>query len=163
MYTDDQRNDHIRELQEYLRALSATDERYPLLGVDGIFGPETTEAVKVFQQTTDSPVTGTVRRADWERIVREYGNLLLQIVPPRAITPFPDPNFVLKPTDRDPLVYILQVMLGAISDTALAVTGIYDVSTETAVREQQLAADLLPTGTVDRITWDYLAALYNAR
>lgn len=85
MYTDDQRRDHVRELQEYLRALSATDERYPLLGVDGVFGPETTEAVKVFQQTTNSPVTGTVKRDDWERIVREYGNLLLQIVPPRAI------------------------------------------------------------------------------
>ncbi len=163
MYTDDQRRDHVRELQEYLRALSATDERYPLLGVDGVFGPETTEAVKVFQQTTNSPVTGTVKRDDWERIVREYGNLLLQIVPPRAITPFPDPNFVLKPTDRDPLVYILQVMLAAISDTALAATGVYDIATESAVREQQLAADLLPTGTVDRITWDLLAALYNAR
>ncbi len=163
MYTDDQRRDHIRELQEYLRALSATDERYPLLGVDGIFGPETTEAVKVFQQTTDSPVTGTVQRADWERIVREYGNLLLQIVPARAIAPFPYPTFVLRPGDRDPLVYILQVMLGAISDEPLPVTGVYDAATESAVREQQLAADLLPTGEVDRITWDYLAALYNAR
>ncbi len=163
MYTDDQRRDHIRELQEYLRALSATDERYPLLGVDGIFGPETTEAVRVFQQTTDSPVTGTVQRADWERIVREYGNLLLQIVPARAIAPFPYPTFVLKPGSRDPLVYILQVMLGAIGAGPLAVTGVYDAATENAVRAQQIAADLLPTGEVDRITWDYLAALYNSR
>ncbi|MBR5540010.1 MAG: peptidoglycan-binding protein [Clostridia bacterium] len=163
MYTEDQRRDHIRELQEYLRALSTTDERYPLLGVDGQFGPETTEAIRVFQQTTNSPVTGTVQRADWERIVREYGNLLLQIVPARMIAPFPYPTFVLRPGDRDPLVYILQVMLGAISGVPLAVTGIYDTATENAVREQQLAADLLPTGEVDRITWDYLAALYNDR
>ncbi len=163
MYTGDQRRDHIRELQEYLRALSTTDERYPLLGVDGIFGPETTEAVKIFQQTTNSPVTGTVQRADWERIVREYGNLLLQIVPPRMINPFLDPTFVLKATERDPLVYILQVMLGAIGNSAIAVTGVYDAPTVSAVREQQLAADLLPTGMVDRVTWDYLAALYNAR
>lgn len=162
MYTDEQRRDHIRELQEYLRALSTTDERYPLLGVDGIFGPETTQAVKVFQQTTNSPITGTVQRADWERIVREYGNLLLEIVPARAIAPFPYPTFVLRSADRDPLVYILQVMLGAIGKE-LAVTGIYDTATEAAVREQQLAADLLPTGEVDRITWDYLAALYNGR
>ncbi len=163
MYTDDQRRDHIRELQEYLRALSATDERYPLLGVDGIFGPETTEAVRVFQQISNSPVTGTVERADWERIVREYGNLLLQTVPPRAITPFPDPSFVLKAGSRAPLVYILQVMLGEISKETIAVTGVYDAITESAVRKQQLAADLLPTGEVDRITWDYLAALYNGR
>ena len=163
MYTDDQRRDHVRELQEYLRALSATDERYPLLGVDGLFGPQTTEAVRVFQQTTNSPVTGTVERADWERIVREYGNLILQTVPARSIAPFPYPTFVLKSGDRDPLVYILQVMLGAISNQAFPVTGIYDAATEAAIRKQQLAADLLPTGEVDRITWDYLAALYNGR
>ena len=163
MYTEEQRSDHVRELQEYLRALSATDERYPLLGVDGQFGPETTEAVRVFQQTTNSPVTGTVQRADWERIVREYDNLLLQIVPARMIAPFPHPTFVLKPGDRDPIVYILQVMLGAIDDTPLIVTGVYDAGTENMVRKQQLAADLLPTGEVDRITWDYLAALYNGR
>ena len=163
MYTDDQRRDHVRELQEYLRALSATDERYPPLGVDGIFGPETTEAVRVFQQVTNSPVTGMVERADWERIVREYGNLLLQTVPARSIAPFPYPTFVLKSGDRDPLVYILQVMLGAINGQALPVTGIYDAFTESAVRKQQLSADLLPTGEVDRITWDYLAALYNGR
>lgn len=163
MYTDDQRRDHIRELQEYLRALSVTDERYPLFGVDGIFGPETTAAVRVFQQVTNSPVTGTVQRADWERIVREYGNLLLQTVPARAITPFPAPTFVLKPDSRDPLVYILQVMLGAIGNQPLVVTGVYDTATEAAVRKQQLAAELLPTGEVDRLTWDYLAALYNGR
>lgn len=163
MYTDDQRRDHVRELQEYLRALSTTDERYPLLGVDGLFGPETTEAVRVFQQTTNSPVTGTVQRADWERIVREYGDLLLQIVPARTIAPFPYPTFVLRSADRDPLVYILQVMLGELGSEPLAVTGVYDAATEAAVRRQQLAADLLPTGEVDRITWDYLAALYNGR
>lgn len=163
MYTDDQRRDHVRELQEYLRALSATDERYPLLGVDGQFGPETTEAVRVFQQTTNSPVTGTVERADWERIVREYGNLLVQIAPARLIAPFPYPTFVLRPGDRDPIVYILQVMLGAISSNPLTITGEYDTATENAVRVQQLAADLQPTGEVDRITWDYLAALYNDR
>lgn len=163
MYTNDQRRDHVRELQEYLRALSATDERYPLLGVDGLFGPQTTEAVRVFQQATSSPVTGTVERADWERIVREYGNLLLQTVPARSIAPFPYPAFVLKLGDRDPLIYILQVMLGAIGNQPFAVTGAYDAATENAVREQQLAADLLPTGEVDRITWDYLAALYNGR
>lgn len=163
MYTDDQRRDHIRELQEYLRTLSMTDERYPLLGVDGQFGPETTEAVKVFQQLTDSPVTGTVRRADWERIVREYGNLLLQIVPARSISPFPYPTFVLRSGARDPLVYILQVMLSMIRDEPLAITGVYDTATVNTVREEQIAADLLPTGEVDRITWDYLAALYNDR
>ena len=163
MYTEDQRRDHIRELQEYLRALSTTDERYPLLGVDGQFGPETTRAVKVFQQLTDSPVTGTVQRADWERIVREYGDLLLQIAQARPITPFPYPTFVLKAGVRDPLVFILQVMLGEINGVPIAVTGIYDIDTVNAVRAQQLAADLLPTGEVDRVTWDYLAFLYNER
>ena len=163
MYTQDQRREHIRELQEYLRALSAIDERYPLLGVDGQFGPETTEAVKVFQESVSSPVTGTVERADWERIVREHDNLLLQLVPARPIAPFPSPIFVLRAGSDDPLVFILQVMLNAIGHTQLTITGVYDTATVNAVREEQLAADLLPTGDVDRITWDYLAARYNER
>ncbi len=162
MYSPEQLSDHVRELQEYLRLLSMTDERYPLLGVDGIFGPKTAEAVRVFQQLNDSPVTGTVQRADWERIVREYQALLLLLAPPSPISPFPSPLFVLKVGSRDPLVYIVQVMLNAIDNTApLAVNGIYDAATAERVRTLQIAADLPATGEIDRVTWDYFAALYN--
>ena len=164
MYTDNHRQDHTRELQEYLRALAATDERYPLIGVDGIFGPETTEAVRVFQQISDTPVTGTVQRADWERITREYAQLLLQLVPARAITPFPSPLFVLTSGSRDPLVYIVQVMLNTLDSAApIAVTGVYDAATMDSVRRQQQRAELLPTGEIDRVTWDTFARLYNSR
>ena len=162
MYGPEQLNDHVRELQEYLRLLSMTDERYPLLGVDGFFGPQTTEAVKIFQAQTDSPVTGTVQRADWERIVREYKALLTVLAPPTPIAAFPSPLYVLRQGAEEPLVYIVQVMLGAIGPAlSLPVTGIYDAATAERVRTLQLAADLPATGEIDRITWDYLAALYN--
>lgn len=163
MYTEEQRQDHIRELQEYLRALSATDERYPLLGVDGFYGPETTQAVKVFQEITQSPITGTVKRADWERIVREYNDLLLVTIPPLCISPFSDPAFVLEPGISDPFVNILQVMLNAIGGEAIAITGIYDADTVQRVLQVQQKAEFPLTGKVDRITWDHLAVLYNDR
>ncbi len=163
MYTDEQRRDHVRELQEYLRALAATDERYPLLGVDGVYGPATTEAVRVFQATTASPVTGTVRRADWERIVREYHGLMAQLLPARSIAPFPSANFVLKAGSRDPLVFIVQVMLGAVSDRPLDVSGVYDAPTAERVRSFQRGADLPITGEIDRVVWDQLATAYDRR
>ncbi len=163
MYQPDQLSDHTRELQEYLRLLAMTDERYPLLGVDGIFGPQTTEAVKVFQTVTDSPVTGTVKRADWERIVREYEALLTVLAPPTPIAAFPSPIYVVQRGTREPIVSIVQVMLGAVTPDPLPVTGIYDAATAERVRTLQEAADLPATGEIDRITWDYLTALYNDR
>jgi len=162
MYRPEQLNDHTRELQEYLRLLAMTDERYPLPGVDGIYGPQTTEAVKAFQEQTGSPITGTVQRADWERIIREYEALLAVLAPPAPISPFPSPIYLLKQGANEPLVYIVQVMLGAIHESQpLPITGVYDSATAERVRTLQLAADLPPTGEIDRITWDYLAALYN--
>lgn len=161
MYTDEQYRDHVRELQEYLRALSATDERYMPLGVDGIFGPDTDEAVRVFQKLHDSPVTGTVQRADWERIVREYGELLLKLEPAHPISPFPDPSFVLRPGERDPIVAVLEVMLDAIEGTPTAV--VYSEATAQRVCDFQRRADLPVTGEVDRIVWDQLAAAYERR
>ena len=44
-YTDEDRRNHIREVQEYLRAISFFDKRIPQIGVDGIFGARTEEAV----------------------------------------------------------------------------------------------------------------------
>ena len=163
MYTQEQHRDHIRELQEYLRTLSATDERYPLVGVDGIYGPNTEQAVRVFQTITGSPVTGIVQRADFERIQREYRQLLSGLLPARSISPFPDATFILRPASQDPLVYILQVMLNALSTQPLPVNGVYDADTEQRVRTFQTGADLPPNGEVDRITWDQLALAYDRR
>ena len=59
---------YIREIQNWLRALAFSDERIPLIAVDGIYGPETTQAVRAFQEITGLPATGTVDKATWDAV-----------------------------------------------------------------------------------------------
>lgn len=163
MYTPEQRQDHVRELQYYLRALSANDERYPRIGLDGLFGPETEQAVRVLQEISGAPITGTVQRADWERLVTAYDRSIRQSSPTMLIAPFPSPDFVLTPASHEPIVTILQVMLNDIMRAPIAVTGVYDEPTIQSVRLLQIAGELPLTGLVDNVTWDLLATLYNSR
>ena len=58
-YTDEDRRNHIREVQEYLRAISFFDKRIPQIGVDGIFGARTEEAVAAYQRARGLEETGT--------------------------------------------------------------------------------------------------------
>ena len=41
----------IRELQRYLRRIAQVDGRIPLIGIDGIYGTETADAVRVCTST----------------------------------------------------------------------------------------------------------------
>ena len=53
----------VRDLQEALRALG-----YDLGAVDGVFGANTENAVKQFQQAREIPVDGVVGRVTWINI-----------------------------------------------------------------------------------------------
>ena len=69
--------DDVRNLQTYLRRISESNSSIPTIEVDGIYGPATTAAVKVFQQQNDLPVNGSVGPITWERIRRQYDELVL--------------------------------------------------------------------------------------
>ncbi len=168
MYTNAQYADHIRELQHYLRTLSLTDDRYPLIAVDGIFGAETTEAVRVFRELNGFPPAGTVDRAVWERLLREYQEALLLVTDALPMKVFPFPTFVLNAGDRLPFVYVLQVLINDLSQRLgnyppLPITGVYDAATVERVVAFKRLAEFEPTPTLDRTFWDYLAVWYNGR
>ena len=164
MYSDTQYADHVRELQHYLRTLSLTDDRYPLIAVDGIFGKETTEAVRVFREINGFPPAGEVDRAVWERLLREYQETLLLVTDAAPMAAFPFPTFVLNEGDRLPFVYVLQVVLNGVSSLPpLPITGVYDKATVERVITLKRLAEYPPTPTLDRLFWDYLAVWYNGR
>lgn len=164
MYSDTQYADHVRELQHYLRTLSLTDDRYPLIAVDGIFGKETTEAVRVFREMNGFPPAGEVDRAVWERLLREYQESLLLVTDAAPMAAFPFPTFVLNEGDRLPFVYVLQVVLNGVSSLPpLPITGVYDKATVERVITLKRLAEYPPTPTLDRLFWDYLAVWYNGR
>lgn len=62
----------VREIQQFLRYISLTDSNIPYLTADGKFGPETQEAVKMFQRGVALPATGTVNTRTWETLRSEY-------------------------------------------------------------------------------------------
>src|SRR5699024_317171 len=63
----------VRELQEYLNAIAVNYPAIPIiLPVDGVFGPQTEEAVRVFQQQFNLTVDGRVGKATWYKVSYIY-------------------------------------------------------------------------------------------
>ena len=91
---------YIREIQNWLRALSFSDERIPLIGVDGIYGPETTEAVRAFQEIAGLPATGEVDKTTWDAIYIAFLSATgADRNPPSSVLQFPSPDYVVMPGD----------------------------------------------------------------
>lgn len=167
-YTDEDRRNHIREVQEYLRAISFFDKRIPPIGVDGIFGARTEEAVAAYQRARGLEETGTVGRETWNYLVTEYRIIQNLQAPPRCVSPFPSITYVIRLGDESPVVTILQVMLDEIGKQypnlpRVPITNVYDEPTIQAVKAFQQASRREITGEVAKGDWDHLADVYNAR
>lgn len=156
----------VRELQEYLRYIAATYPRIPQLAVDGIYGPETAEAVRRFQELFALAPTGEVDDLTWETLVAEYRRLFYPNSRPQPIYPFLRGDRTLEIGDEGPEVRILQAMLDLIAayyNTRLTVldSGRFDADTAAAVKDFQRLFGYEQTGVVDRRTWDMLASTFN--
>jgi len=64
--------DNVRTIQEQLNRISDNYPLLPKIATDGVFGPQTQNAVKVFQQIFDMPQTGVVNYATWYKISAIY-------------------------------------------------------------------------------------------
>lgn len=66
------RGENVRDLQTYLARISTIIPEIPTIAVDGIYGPATANAVRVFQRLYSIPVSGSVGPITWFNIAREY-------------------------------------------------------------------------------------------
>ncbi len=62
----------VRTIQTQLNSISDSYPMIPKIRVDGIYGPETAQAVRTFQQIFFMPVTGVVDFATWYEISKIY-------------------------------------------------------------------------------------------
>ena len=62
----------VQTIQHQLNAISNNYPLIPKVAEDGVFGESTANAVRVFQQVFDMPVTGTVNFPTWYRISGIY-------------------------------------------------------------------------------------------
>lgn len=69
------RGQYVTILQQYLSYISQTLPEIPSVAVDGIFGPQTEAAVKVFQRLYGLPENGVVGTLTWNDIAALYSDL----------------------------------------------------------------------------------------
>ena len=62
----------VRQMQEQLRTISRAYPAIPTVTADGVYGPATAEAVRVFQSVFGLPVTGIVDYPTWYKISEIY-------------------------------------------------------------------------------------------
>ena len=62
----------VRQLQEQLNAIATVYTALPQIAADGIYGPATARAVRMFQSVFGLPETGVVDFATWYRISHIY-------------------------------------------------------------------------------------------
>lgn len=64
--------DKVRQMQEQLNVIAGAYPAIPKVTVDGIYGPQTAQAVKVFQSVFGLPQTGVVDYRTWYKISEIY-------------------------------------------------------------------------------------------
>ncbi len=161
---------NVTTLQVALNRISRNYPAIPKLTVDGVYGPATEAAVRVFQEVFGLTPDGIVGSATWYAIIRTYVAVndlaelqsLGQTYFTRGKWEYPDSLAV---GSRGEYVTYLQYMLAVISYfipqiPPLAIDSIYGAGTADAVRAFQRFAALPITGTVDRETWDAIYEEY---
>ena len=148
----------IRSLQTMLRVIAEADSSLPTVIPDGIYGPSTMIAVTAFQRREGIPITGIVDENTWTQVVESYESALVLVGKAEPIEILLDPQQIILVDESNPYIFLLQGMLAQLSNAHNnipypAFNGTLDARTSESLRGFQLMVGLLPTGTLDRITW----------
>lgn len=158
----------VRAVQYYLNVIAYFNGNLNTLPIDGVYGEDTVNAVRVFQQFYGLPETGVVDRDTWNKIREIYDSIIRNLpegyAGDRAAL---YPGYVLSEGMRGINVRNLQTYLSAISSFLpslgnITVDGIFGPATAAAVREFQRLYGLPVTGSVGPWTWYYIAREYDA-
>lgn len=162
-YTNEQKARQISELQRYLYSISHFNERIPRILPDGIFGPETTETLKVFQQEYDLPVTGEADRNTWDKAVEIFLEYNKEAV---FLDVFPA-GYILRPGSTGTIVFIIQVIINTLSQRfeglePVEINGIYNAKMQKSLDAfKEISGTGKDIDGVDTDTWNKLASGFN--
>lgn len=164
-YTEKDRKEHIKELQQYLRYIEMHDGKSVIIP-DGIYGDNTRNSVTAFQKEKGFEPTGVVDNETWDNITKEYNLIIPFYETPRSIHPFKDNFSVIRKGDAGDVVYFIQIMLSVMEKNDIPypqIDGIYGDETEDAIKKYQSLSGLTPTGETDIFTWNNLSENYSKR
>lgn len=155
----------IRSLQTYLREIGNTYEEMPTVIPDGIYGTQTENSVRWFQEFAGLPVTGVVDKTTWDTLLNEYFILLSKRQPPVCVKILPDDFVIIYPGDVKKELHPIQAMLKnlalnleTVSD--LDITGIHDEKSVESVKSIQHILGKEENGNIDKDFWNDLALIY---
>ena len=153
------RGQNVRLVQFWLKIARSGYSALNDVGVDGIFGPSTTAAVKKFQSYFGLASDGIVGRATWSKLYEVYNDAANDLLAPN-LRPGDYPG-VLRVGSSGRAVRELQFYLYILSAyqssiPAVSIDGRFGPSTEASVRAYQKFAGLTVDGIVGRATWDSL-------
>lgn len=158
----------VTALQYYLNVIAYFNGNLNSLPIDSVFGEQTNNAVKVFQQYFSLPVTGIVDRETWNKISDIYNDIVENLPEGYAgIQAQLYPGYVLSEGMRGENVRNLQTYLSKIADVLPGIRkiepdGIFGPATAAAVKDFQSLFGLPVTGNVGPWTWFYIAREYDA-
>lgn len=158
-------NQPIRSLQTMLRVIAQSNKRIPSVIPDGIYGPQTLQAVAAFQREHGLPATGITDQQTWDSIYAIYEPALTQAAPAQPLELILEPGNVYHQGDSDPDIYIIQAILLVLSQLYDGIsppsqTGVLDAATSLSIETFQEMSSLPVTGELDKITWKHLAIHY---
>ncbi len=158
----------VRTIQYYLNILAYFNPALSAPPLDGIYGPSTTNAVRVFQQYYGLPVTGVMNAATWNVLNRIYSETV-EFLPEGYSGNFGKlyPGYFLSEGMSGENVRDLQTYLSLIGQNLEAipiipVTGYFGSQTREAVTAVQRAFGLPENGAVGPITWNTIVRQYDA-
>ena len=155
----------IRSLQTMLRVIAENDPNHPTLVPDGIYGPETMQAVSIFQRRHGLNVTGVADQPTWEAVVSVYEPALVEQEEAHPLEIILNPRQVIRRGERHPNIYIVQAILSVLADTYTSIarpglTGLLDDATADSLASFQALTGQSMTGNLDKNTWKQLALHY---
>jgi len=155
---------YVTVLQVMLNRIGRNYPAIPRINpVDGVFGSQTEDAVKRFQQIFNLTPDGIVGQGTWYKLVSLYVGVtnLSELVSegqPYTRIQAPASGVTLREGSRGIAVSALQYFISIIAQfnsgvPGLAIDGIFGPKTAAAVRAVQSRLGLSATGTVDQATW----------
>ncbi len=157
----------VKTIQYYLNILAYFNPELMMVPLSGVFGPETTEAVRTFQSFYGLPVTGIVGINTWNTMNRIYTETVENLREGYSgVRAKLYPGYFLSEGMSGTAVRDLQSYLSLIGKNYAAipvipVTGYFGEQTRAAVIAFQTAFGLDPSGTVGPITWNTIAQQYD--
>ena len=157
----------VKTVQYYLNILAYFNPALISLPLDGVYGPSTTNAVRVFQEYYGLPITGVVNTATWNVLNRIYSETV-EFLPEGYSGGLAKlyPGYLLTEGMSGENVRDLQTYLSLIGQNLEAipqipVTGYFGSQTRQAVTDFQNAFGINPSGAVGAVTWNTIAQQYD--